>query len=33
MENILPDMFRNMRLLGVDIKDIDAEWQHYCENL
>lgn len=33
MENILPDMFRNMRLLGVDIKDIDAEWQRYCENL
>lgn len=24
---VLPDLFRQMKLLGIDIKEIDAEWE------
>lgn len=33
MENILPDMFRNMRLLDVGIEDVETEWKRYGESL
>ena len=33
MENILPDVFRNMRLLDVGIEDVEAEWRRYGESL
>ena len=26
MEQTLPDLFRNMRLLGIDIKDVEKVW-------
>lgn len=33
MENILPDVFRNMRLLDVGIEDVETEWKRYGESL
>lgn len=33
MENILPDVFRNMRLLDVGIEDVETEWRRYGESL
>ena len=29
MEQTLPELFRNMRLLGIDMKDVAEAWQHY----
>ena len=28
MQQVLPDVFRQMRLLGIDIKEIDFCWEH-----
>ena len=27
MEEMLPELFRNMRLLGIDIKDVEEAWK------
>ena len=29
MEQTLPELFRSMRLLGIDMKDVAEAWQHY----
>ncbi len=30
MEQTLPELFRNMRLLGIDIKDVQEAWKRIC---
>lgn len=29
MEQHLPELFRNMKLLGIDIKDVDEAWKNF----
>lgn len=28
--SVLPDMFRNMKLLGITIDEVEAQWRQYC---
>lgn len=30
MEQTLPELFRNMRLLGIDMKDVQEAWKRIC---